>query len=236
VGYGDPTAITIDEPEPQPEPEPETRLGQDWPEVTEADDPSDTEVRQGPRSTEAQDSIDEETKAWIAGSDRRGVIYSLTKPLATTAGRLIHEPIRLTAEPGPTDAGAPVRNQDGEIVGLVAHSSLPQVAAVPIDRVTEVVGWLQEIGVGDPSWLGLTVMSQPSGVVVTTVDSTGPSTALIPGDIIVAVDGQAVQHPDGLWFAARQVGPGGVLEVTVRGQNQRQSTVVEIVVGTVPAP
>ncbi len=175
---------------------------------------------------------DREAKEWVSESNRRGVVYSLTKPLATGSGHLIHDPIRLTTTPSPTDAGAPVRNRDGEIIGLVAHSTLPQVAAVPIDRVVAAVGWLRQSGVGDPAWLGLTVTVQPDGLVVTAVDEGGPAFDLAPGDLILAVDRQPVFHPDSLVYAARQAGPGTTIQLTVDRRNRRRLVTVEV--GRIP--
>lgn len=172
----------------------------------------------------------DEAKAWASALDRRGLVYSLTKPLTTSSGRLVQEPIRLTTAPGPADAGAPLRNRDGEIVGVVADSTLPQVAAVPIDRVVEVVGWLERTGIGDPAWLGLTVAPSPGGLVVTAIDDRGPSTELAPGDLVIAVDRTLVAHPDGLEFAARQAGPGQLIDLVIDRQGRRQ--IVQIEVGT----
>lgn len=241
VGYGDPTATTADdEPELEPRSEPDADFRFDGSEITEASSLDANQYEQP--STSSQTAVegdagpltDEAVKAWVDGNDRRGIIYSLTKPLATNSGHVIHDPIRLATAPGPADAGAPLRNQAGEIVGLVAHSSLPQVAAVPIERVIEAVGWLQDIGVGDPSWLGVTVVSHPGGLVVTTIDQSGPATDLAAGDLIIAIDGQAAVHPDSLAFAAREVGPGGVLELIVDRQNRLRTVPVEV--GTVPSP
>ncbi len=175
---------------------------------------------------------DRETKEWVSESNRRGVVYSLTKPLATGSGHLIHDPIRLTTTPGPNDAGAPVRNRDGEVIGLVAHSSLTQVAAVPIDRVVEAVGWLRQSGVGDPAWLGLTVTAQPDGLVVTAIDEGGPAFDLAPGDLILAVDRQPIFHPDSLAYAARQAGPGTSIELIIDRRNRRRLVTIEV--GTIP--
>lgn len=175
---------------------------------------------------------DRETKAWVLESNRRGVVYSLTKPLATGSGHLIHDPIRLTTTPGPADAGAPARNRDGEIIGLVAHSPLLEVAAVPIDRVVDAVGWLRETGVGDPAWLGVTVIAQSDGLVVTAVDEGGPAVDLAPGDVILAVDRQPIFHPDSLVYAAREAGPGTSIELTIDRKNRRRLVTVEV--GTIP--
>lgn len=177
---------------------------------------------------------DQATKDWVSDSSRRGVIYSLTKPLATDSGHLIHDPIRLTTAPGPTDAGAPVRNRKGEVIGLVADSPITQVAAVPIERVVAAVGWLSQTGVGDPSWLGLTVAAQPDGLVITAIDQSGPATDLAPGDLIIAVDRQPLFHPDSLAYAARRAGPGEVLELTVDRGNRRRTVAIEV--GTIPLP
>jgi PDZ domain-containing protein len=81
--------------------------------------------------------------------------------------------------------------------------------------------------------LGYDVQVQPRGAVVIDVASDVPAfTKLDPGDVIVAVDGQAVRTPDDL---RREIGrrkPGEDVELTIR----RGDETTQVVVATVPNP
>jgi PDZ domain-containing protein len=81
--------------------------------------------------------------------------------------------------------------------------------------------------------LGYDVQVQPRGAVVVDVASDVPAfTKLDQGDVIVAVDGQAVRTPDDL---RREIGrrkPGDDVELTLR----RGDETTQVVVATVPNP
>ncbi len=195
------------------------------------------EARSERAAVEAERSASRQRRAdheWAGASDRRGLVYSTTDPVTTADNRRVHHSIMAVIDPRPGDAGGPLRNRRGELVGLVVAGDAPQVAAVPIDRAIAAARSLLEFGNGDPAWLGVEI--QPStdgrGLLVAAVAeaSSGP---LRPGDVIVAVDNTPASHPDRVGFAAREAGPGGQLLLTFDRDGRRWTVAVEV--GTHPA-
>ena len=170
-------------------------------------------------------------EAWVAESHQRGLVYSMSKPLQTPSGRKIHDPILVLIDRRPGDAGGPLRDRDGRVVGLTVPGHKPQLAAVPILRVIEAVDLLRA-GALDTTWLGIEVEAEQddAGLVVTGVDEASPVPYLLAGDRIVAVNGRPATHVDDLRFAARTTGVGGVLTLTF------QRTKVQVTVDVVVAP
>ena len=146
-----------------------------------------------------------------------GVVSALGRSFRSVSGRLIDNVIQTDAALNPGNSGGPLLDSRGTVVGVNTAVILPAQGicfAVAVNTVKLVVGQLiafghvrrARIGVGgqDVSLPRLAVRAhrliQPSGVLVTTVESASPAAraGVQPGDIIVAFAAQPVHGIDDL--------------------------------------
>jgi serine protease Do len=141
------------------------------------------------------------------------------------------------------NSGGPVLDTAGEVVGVAVATDdrLGELSfAIPIERVREVVGQLRDTGAVKRSWLGATVlpvtadmaaqlgMPSPGGALVTGVEPGSPAikVGLRAGDVILAWDGQAIDHRSLPWRVA-QTPPNKSVPVMIwRTKSQIPLTVV----------
>jgi S1-C subfamily serine protease len=146
-----------------------------------------------------------------------GVVSALGRSFRSVSGRLIDNVIQTDAALNPGNSGGPLLDSRGTVVGVNTAVILPAQGicfAVAVNTVKLVVGQLiafghvrrARIGVGgqNVSLPRLAVRAhrliQPSGVLITTVESGSPAAraGVQPGDIIVAFDAQPVHGIDDL--------------------------------------
>jgi serine protease Do len=129
------------------------------------------------------------------------------------------------------NSGGPVLDTAGQVIGIaVATGDRPgEISfAIPIERVREVVGSLRDVGAVTRSWLGAMVlpvtnplaqqlgMPKATGALVTEVEPKSPASraALRAGDVILAWEGNAVDHRSLPWIVA-QTPVGKTVKVTL---------------------
>ena len=146
-----------------------------------------------------------------------GVVSALGRSFRSVSGRLIDNVIQTDAALNPGNSGGPLLDSRGQVVGVNTAVILPAQGicfAVAVNTVKLVVGQLiafghvrrARIGVGgqNVSLPRLAVRAhrliQPSGVLITTVESGSPAAraGVQPGDIVVAFDGRPVHGIDDL--------------------------------------
>jgi S1-C subfamily serine protease len=146
-----------------------------------------------------------------------GVVSALGRSFRSVSGRLIDNVIQTDAALNPGNSGGPLLDSRGSVIGVNTAVILPAQGicfAVAVNTVKLVAGQLiahghvrrARIGVGgqNVSLPRLAVRAhrliQPSGVLITTVETGSPAerAGLVPGDIIVAFDGQPVHSIDDL--------------------------------------
>ena len=146
-----------------------------------------------------------------------GVVSALGRSFRSVSGRLIDNVIQTDAALNPGNSGGPLLDSRGNVIGVNTAVILPAQGicfAVAVNTVKLVAGQLialghvrrARIGVGGQNVAlpRLAVRAhrliQPSGVLITTVESGSPAdrAGLQPGDIIVAYDSQPVHSIDDL--------------------------------------
>jgi S1-C subfamily serine protease len=146
-----------------------------------------------------------------------GVVSALGRSFRSVSGRLIDNVIQTDAALNPGNSGGPLLDSRGHAIGVNTAVILPAQGicfAVAVNTVKLVIGQLiafghvrrARIGVGGQNVAlpRLAVRAhrliQPSGVLVTTVESGSPAAraGVQPGDIIVAFDAQPVHGIDDL--------------------------------------
>ncbi len=163
---------------------------------------------------------------------RAGKVYSLSQTLRTQSNHLIYDPIRTQIPQPDGAAGAPLRDADGRIIGLVVGSSSPSVSALPVDRALAIAESFDATGRPSSNWIGIDGRFSEDGMVVTTVDPDSPAAGIVAvGDVIERIAGQELTEPDQLAHIVRQREIGAELPVTVDDGSGNGSTRLTIVVG-----
>ncbi|MEQ1569710.1 MAG: trypsin-like peptidase domain-containing protein [Myxococcota bacterium] len=190
-----------------------------------------------------------------------GVGQTVTMGIVSALGRArlglvdYEDFIQTDAAINPGNSGGALVNLDGELVGIVtaiwsnSGGSDGVGFAVPSNLARQVSEMLLETGRVDRGWLGaslqevspaLRVALAPAiegGVVVTDVQTGSPAAfaGLVPGDVIVSLDGRPVRDPERVrtWVAA--AGPGAPFSLEVVGRDQT-SRVVSGALSAVPSP
>lgn len=182
-------------------------------------------VRQTPGPDHGPDDLQEHP------DPRAGVVISTTLPTATLSDHIVYEPILTGIKRSIGMAGAPLRDEAGRVIGVILGSSNPLVAALPIERASEVAESLVTWGTGSQAWLGIEGRMTAIGLRVEAVDEDSPALDEIrPGDYLTTVDGERLQGTDHLTYLVREAGVGEELSLWFRRPGQgRQQIEVEVV-------
>lgn len=162
------------------------------------------------------------------------------------AGGRLDRLIRLDASLPSSEEGGPVLDAAGGLLGMSTLGPRRRVLVIPAATVARVLDPLLEGGRVARGWLGVSLQpvalpealrgaaGQASGLMVAGLAPGAPAEAagLLPGDILLALDGQATTHPRAVArsLAARQVGQA----VTVRLMRGGQPTELQATVGARP--
>jgi S1-C subfamily serine protease len=144
-----------------------------------------------------------------------GVVSALARSMRAQDGRLIDPILQTDVALNPGNSGGPLVDSRGRVVGINTMIILGAQGlsfAVPIDTARWVIGQLMTVGRVRRGFLGLAAQVRPLpkrlgrrlGLAVETgvqVMQTEPGKAaerggLLPGDVIVAIDGKAVRNVD----------------------------------------
>ena len=175
-----------------------------------------------------------------------GVVSALGRTLRSTTGRLIHNVIQTDAALNPGNSGGPLLDSGGRVIGVntaVIASAQAICFATAIDTAKWVVGELFAHGRVRRAYIGLAgsteslarraarflQLDQSSAVRVLEVVAGSPAQAagLKPGDLIVGIDGQALESVDELQrlLDASRIGKSCALRL-LRGASETFALVV----------
>jgi S1-C subfamily serine protease len=173
-----------------------------------------------------------------------------------SAGPFLFDAVQTDAPINPGNSGGALANLKGQVIGintLVAGSAGPGVAAqgigfaIGIDTAKPIADQLVATGHAVHPYLGigygpltpalavrLGVPNTTNGVVVGQVAPGSPAAAagLQPGDVIVAVEGQALDSESSLAERLSQHQPGDTVTLTIIRNGQSQD--VKVTLGTAP--
>jgi S1-C subfamily serine protease len=168
-----------------------------------------------------------------------GVVSALGRSLRSRHGRLIEGVVQHTAALNPGNSGGPLVDSSGRVAGInTAIIAMAQGIGFAIPAVT--AQWvLTEIltqGRVRRAWLGVAARDRPlelrlvralglgarQAVEVMSREAQGPAAEsdLHPGDLIVAVDGEAVDGVDALHRLLARVPPGSAITLRVVRRTQ----------------
>jgi S1-C subfamily serine protease len=146
-----------------------------------------------------------------------GVVSAMGRSLRSNSGRLIDNVIQTDAALNPGNSGGPLVSSRGEVIGVNTAIILPAQGicfAIAVNTAKFVAGRLIRDGRIKRSFLGVggqnvTIPRQlarhlniatPSGVLVLSAEKDSPAqkAGLIEGDVIIAMDGDAIRGVDEL--------------------------------------
>ncbi len=199
----------------------------------------------------------------VAVGNPFGLGGTVTAGIVSARGRDIGEGsydsfIQIDAPINQGNSGGPLFTQDGQVVGVNSAIISPNGGgsvgigfAIPSNTVKSVVSQLEKSGHVTRGYIGVQAQavnaamsdalhlpggsSDEHGALVASVEADGPAShaGLIPGDVIVAVNGQHVGNPRELAINVSQVIPGTHARLDVLRQGRAQT--VDVTVGTLPS-
>jgi S1-C subfamily serine protease len=181
-----------------------------------------------------------------------GIISALKRRLPTNSGREIANVIQTDAAINPGNSGGPLLDSAGRVVGVTTAILSPSGTnagigfAVPVDIVNRIVPQLIRDGRVPTPGIGIVAASEAvatrlgvEGVVVVQAAPGSPAARVglqgvnaatgTVGDVIVEVNGKAVQRLSDLTDAIEQLGVGKTVEITALRNARKRKLEVEIV-------
>jgi S1-C subfamily serine protease len=161
-----------------------------------------------------------------------GIVTSINGPTRTFRGGMLDEYVRTETTPYPGFSGGPLINTEGEVLGLnTSGLTRGSSLTIPVKVAWRVAEALATHGSVKRGYLGVRTQpveipeaarqalkrEQDHGLLVLWLEEGGPAAKgeLLVGDILVAVNGQAVGDPDDLFSALSSDTVGKSLPVEV---------------------
>ncbi|MEK9654552.1 MAG: Do family serine endopeptidase [Halieaceae bacterium] len=182
-----------------------------------------------------------------------GIVSALGRSLPTETGDNYVPFIQTDVAINPGNSGGPLFNLDGEVIGVNSQiftrsgGSIGLSFAIPASVVRNVVAQLQENGVVERGWLGVSIqdvdrnladsfgLDRPRGALIAQVGSDSPAekAGLLSGDIIIEFDGEEIQTSADLPHVVGLIAPGTRCQVLI--VREGEETVLEVEVGGLAA-
>jgi S1-C subfamily serine protease len=169
-----------------------------------------------------------------------GIVTGISGPARTARGGMLDQYIQTETTPYPGFSGGPLINTEGEVLGLnTSGLTRGSSLTIPVSVAWRVAEALAAHGSVKRGYLGVRTQpvelpeaaSQAQGLLVVWLEEGGPAQVggLLVGDILVAVNGQAVSDADDLFSALNRdtVGKATAVEVLRGGRPET----VQVMVG-----
>jgi serine protease Do len=181
-----------------------------------------------------------------------GVISYKGRQVGLTQGTSV-DMIQTDAAINPGNSGGPLLNTRGEVIGintLIMTSGSPQSSgvgfAVAINMAKEILPQLRSTGKVTRGWLGVAILGltedmartyklpEARGAVVNEVtkDSPAEQAGIKPEDVVISVDGRAIQDSSDLSRYVASKGPGQTVKLRILRDGEQKD--VDVKLGTFP--
>jgi putative serine protease PepD len=185
----------------------------------------------------------------LANTATTGIVSALDRPVTASAedgsDQVVTNAIQIDAAVNPGNSGGPLFNASGEVIGITSSiatlsggmasgssGSIGLGFAIPSNLATQIGDQLKADGTAEHAFLGVSLQDatatadditrRGAGVVEVTPDSPAGDAGIQQGDVIVAIDGDAVNGSASLTAFVREKAAGdeSVLTVVRDGSTQ----------------
>ena len=177
-----------------------------------------------------------------------GIVSALGRSLPTETGDNYVPFIQTDVAINPGNSGGPLFNLEGEVIGVNSQiftrsgGSIGLSFAIPASVVRNVVEQIQETGVVERGWLGVSIqdvdrnladsfgLDRPMGALIAQVgkDSPAEQAGLEPGDVILSFAGEAIETSADLPHVVGLIAPGTKVVAVIFREGQEQDLTVEV--------
>ena len=177
-----------------------------------------------------------------------GIVSALGRSLPTETGDNYVPFIQTDVAINPGNSGGPLFNLEGEVIGVNSQiftrsgGSIGLSFAIPASVVRNVVEQIQETGVVERGWLGVSIqdvdrnladsfgLDRPRGALIAQVgkDSPAEQAGLEPGDVILSFAGEAIETSADLPHVVGLIAPGTKVIAVIFREGQEQDLTVEV--------
>jgi putative serine protease PepD len=193
----------------------------------------------------------------LANTATTGIVSALDRPVTASAedgsDQVVTNAIQIDAAVNPGNSGGPLFNASGEVIGITSSiatlssgmasggsGSIGLGFAIPSNLATQIGDQLKEDGTAEHAFLGVSlqdatataddVTRRGAGVVEVTPDSPAGEAGIEQGDVIVAIDGDAVNGSASLtaFVREKQAGDESVLTVVRDGSTEEVTVTLAV--------
>ncbi len=182
----------------------------------------------------------------LGGSVSAGIVSARGRDIGSSP----YDYLQVDAAINKGNSGGPAVNLDGQVVGVNTAIFSPSggnvgiAFAIPAGLVQQIVDDLQEDGMVNRGWLGVTIQNvdedlaaglgmdpgDPHGALVTNILDDGPAadSEVQVGDAIIAVNGQRVEGSRDLARKIAEISPGTETELKVMRDGREETVMLEL--------
>ena len=177
-----------------------------------------------------------------------GIVSALGRSLPTETGDNYVPFIQTDVAINPGNSGGPLFNLEGEVIGVNSQiftrsgGSIGLSFAIPASVVRNVVQQIQETGLVERGWLGVSIqdvdrnladsfgLDRPRGALIAQVgkDSPAEQAGLEPGDVILSFAGEAIETSAHLPHVVGLIAPGTKVVAVIFREGDEQNLTVEV--------
>ena len=177
-----------------------------------------------------------------------GIVSALGRSLPTETGDNYVPFIQTDVAINPGNSGGPLFNLDGEVIGVNSQiftrsgGSIGLSFAIPASVVSNVVAQIQENGVVERGWLGVSIqdvdrnladsfgLDRPRGALIAQVGGDSPAErgGLLSGDVIIQFDGKDIETSADLPHVVGLIAPGTLCQVVIVREGAETTLEVEV--------
>ncbi|HUR70262.1 MAG TPA: trypsin-like peptidase domain-containing protein [Candidatus Thermoplasmatota archaeon] len=164
----------------------------------------------------------------LAGSVTLGIVSGLGRSLRSGSGRLIENVIQTDAALNPGNSGGPLLDTRGRVVGVNTALFYPAqgiALAIPSSTARFVLDEILAHGRVRRAWLGVIGQTVEKGILLHRVIESSPAheAGLRAGDVLVGIDGRAMDGLDDLMRALTRDDVGRVVKLDILRAGARRA-------------